>query len=85
MHKRIETAPNAPPVDATPDLRADYDALERAAAQHPEAAPLLGELDEIVDAVNSLAALVGLDSSGGSPDASDRARRPDRKPTAGAR
>jgi hypothetical protein len=47
---------------ALPDLRAGYQTFERACAQDPDSIALLAELDEIVDAANTLAALVGVDS-----------------------
>jgi hypothetical protein len=50
------------PPPALPDLRAKYDALERAAPDDPDSAAVLVELDEIVDAANGLAALAGLES-----------------------
>ncbi|HEX8959243.1 MAG TPA: FUSC family protein, partial [Solirubrobacterales bacterium] len=54
----------AAPGDAArplPDLRAAYNAVAEHDGGHPEAEALLAELDEIVDAANGLAALVGLD------------------------
>ncbi|HEY3728725.1 MAG TPA: FUSC family protein [Solirubrobacteraceae bacterium] len=45
---------------ALPDLRASYEAFEEAAPRHSESAALLAELDEIVDAANGLAELVGV-------------------------
>ena len=56
-------APASPP--AVPDLRADYEQLERAAPKDPDSAAVLIELDEIVDAANGLAALAGLESPDG--------------------
>jgi uncharacterized membrane protein YccC len=56
-------APAARPV--LPDLRADYEQLERAAPTDPDSAAVLIELDEIVDAANGLAALAGLESQDG--------------------
>ena len=47
---------------ALPDLRASYDALERAAPHDADGEALLLDLDEIVDAANGLAALAGLES-----------------------
>ena len=44
-----------------PDLRAGFAAFERTCPQDPESLALLTELDEIVDAANGLAALVGPD------------------------
>jgi hypothetical protein len=49
------------PAQPLPDLRAAYNAVADRDGDHPEAEPLLAELDEIVDAANGLAALVGLD------------------------
>ncbi len=60
-------APMPPP--AVPDLRASYAALERAAPHDADGEALLLDLDEIVDAVNGLAALAGLESSDGDDDA----------------
>lgn len=54
-----ELAPVA--TDALPDLRARFVELQRARGGDRLLAPLLGELDEIVDATNGLGALVGLD------------------------
>jgi hypothetical protein len=62
VERRIAVEPpERPATEPVPDLRADFSALEQAAAGGREVAPLLGELDEIVDAANGLAALVGLD------------------------
>jgi uncharacterized membrane protein YccC len=44
-----------------PDLRADYTEFARRNPRSTEGAELLAELDEIVDAANGLAAVVGLD------------------------
>jgi uncharacterized membrane protein YccC len=52
-------APGRP--NAVPDLRADYEAFERRSPQESAGSELLAELDEIVDAANGLATLVGLD------------------------
>ena len=49
----------APPL---PDLRAGYAELERTAPHDPDGLALLGELDELVDAANGLAALAGIES-----------------------
>jgi uncharacterized membrane protein YccC len=57
---------------ALPDLRADYAAFERSCPRDRNGAALLLELDEIVDAANSLAALVGLDP--GDADHRDQAQ-----------
>ncbi|MBV8220352.1 MAG: FUSC family protein [Solirubrobacterales bacterium] len=53
-------APAHPPL--LPDLRADYEELERVAPKDPDSAAVLFELDEIVDAANGLAALAGLEA-----------------------
>ena len=45
-----------------PDLRADYEELERVAPKDPDSAAVLVELDEIVDSANGLAALAGLEA-----------------------
>lgn len=50
--------PGAP---ALPDLRADYADFERSSARDSDGLALLAELDEIVDAANGLASLVGLE------------------------
>jgi len=50
----------APPM--LPDLRADYEQLERAAPNDADSAAVLIELDEIVDAANGLAELAGLET-----------------------
>lgn len=47
-----------------PDLRAAYEAFEQAAPADDDGAALLAELDEVVDAANSLAASVGLEPAG---------------------
>ena len=54
--------PLGTPAPAVPDLRASYDALERAAPHDAEGRALLLDLDELVDAANGLAALAGLES-----------------------
>ncbi len=46
-----------------PDVRARFEAFQRACGEDPEAQALLGELDEMVDAANSLAAAAGLESA----------------------
>jgi uncharacterized membrane protein YccC len=64
--KRVETElrdehhahPGAPEL---PDLRADYADFERSSAHDSDSLALLAELDEIVDAANGLASLVGLE------------------------
>jgi len=61
VENRLQTGPRAerrPP--SLPDLRADYAAFQRGCAGDPAVAGLLLELDEIVDAVDGLAVLVGL-------------------------
>jgi uncharacterized membrane protein YccC len=50
--------PQTPPL---PDLRASYTAFERACSHDRDSLALLAELDEMVDATNGLAALLGLD------------------------
>ncbi len=71
VQRRIALEPQARPRgEPIPDLRADFDALGHAAADEGEAAALLDELDEIVDAANGLAALVGLDPGESEPDLS---------------
>jgi uncharacterized membrane protein YccC len=50
--------PQTPPL---PDLRASYTAFERTCPHDRDSLALLAELDEMVDATNGLAALVGLD------------------------
>jgi uncharacterized membrane protein YccC len=52
-----------PPVRALPDLRGRYLAFERSAPHDFDAADLLAELDEVVDAANSLASVVELDGA----------------------
>jgi uncharacterized membrane protein YccC len=47
-----------------PDIRARFEALQRECADDADALALLTELDEIVDAANSLAAAAGLESAG---------------------
>jgi uncharacterized membrane protein YccC len=64
--KIVETTLKAGPDDrrrppALADLRASYAAFERTCPRDRDGAALLAELDEIVDAANSLATLVGLD------------------------
>ncbi len=62
----LRAGPDGPaPPTALPDLRADYEQLERAAPNDPDSAAMLIELDEIVDAANGLAALAGLESQDG--------------------
>jgi hypothetical protein len=47
-----------------PDVRARFEAFQRASADDPDALALVAELDEIVDAANSLAAATGLEGAG---------------------
>ena len=47
-----------------PDVRARFEAYQRACGQDADALALLAELDEIVDAANSLAAAAGLEDAG---------------------
>jgi hypothetical protein len=54
--------------EAVPDLRASYLEFERSLPRDSESAALLAELDEIVDAANGLAALVGLDPADRNPE-----------------
>ena len=46
-----------------PDVRARFEAFQRASADDPDALALVAELDEIVDAANSLAAATGLEGT----------------------
>jgi uncharacterized membrane protein YccC len=55
-------APGAGP-ETLPDLRGDYLAFERSGPPDADGAGVLAELDEIVDAANSLATLVGLEAA----------------------
>ena len=66
LRARPDESPALPP---TPDLRARYTAFARSA---PDDVGLLDELDEIVDAANSLASLAGVD--GASAAVSGRSR-----------
>ncbi|HEY2259297.1 MAG TPA: FUSC family protein [Solirubrobacteraceae bacterium] len=50
-----------------PDLRASYETFEQSAPRNPDTTALLAELDEIVDAANGLAELIGLDPAGRAP------------------
>ncbi len=64
--KIVDTTLKADPNDSPrppslPDLRAGYAAFERTCPRDRDGAALLVELDEIVDAANSLATLLGLD------------------------
>jgi uncharacterized membrane protein YccC len=61
VHRRIEAEARDGASEAMPDLRADYGAVEREYADDADAAAVIDELDEVVDAANGLAALVGLD------------------------
>ena len=56
----VSTA-DPPRAPALPDLRTSYATFERTCPRNGAGAELLAELDEIVDASNGLAALVGLD------------------------
>jgi len=61
IESRLQAGPQAERQPSSlPDLRADYAAFERDCAQDPAVLGLLLELDEIVDAVDGLAVLVGL-------------------------
>jgi uncharacterized membrane protein YccC len=53
--------PDGAHVSAAPDLRSAYEAFERTCADREDCEPLLAQLDEIVDAANGLAELVGVD------------------------
>lgn len=59
-----------PPARERPDLRARYLEFERSAAHDAEVGGLVADLDEVVDAANSLAAVVGLETvdSAGDPE-----------------
>jgi hypothetical protein len=60
-----------PPMPALPELRRRYLTFERSAPRDVDAAGLLAELDELVDAADSLASVVGLqaaDTGGDAPD-----------------
>ncbi|HEX4009496.1 MAG TPA: FUSC family protein [Solirubrobacteraceae bacterium] len=62
--------PAGPPPGRPPDLRADFHAFARATADDREAVALRDELDEMVDAANSLAVVAGLpiDTDEDTPD-----------------
>ncbi len=53
--------PSGARAPAVPDLRAGYDAVERAAPHDADSEALLLDLDELVDAANGLASLAGLE------------------------
>ncbi len=73
--RSTDQPPSAP---APPDLRANYSAFERTAAPADvDSTALLGELDEIVDAVNGLAEMAGLESDEGDEDADQETPRDD--------
>lgn len=79
----LTDAPEARPgPPSLPDLRASYSALEHRCSQERDHAALLAELDEIVDAANSLAELAGLDpvdhGDGRQSDGTGRGRQSDR-------
>ena len=57
-----------PAAPALPNLRARYVAFERSARGDSRAEATAAELDEVVDAANSLAALVGLEAADDAPD-----------------
>ncbi len=63
VEHRIEAGRSAATSTRIPDLRSDYAIFARRVGQDPDALPLLGELDEIVDAANGVAALVGLEAT----------------------
>ena len=63
--------PESPSLRAEPDLRARYLAFARAAPDDGDQEWLLAELDEIVDAANSLASLAGRDGEGSAGDGRD--------------
>jgi hypothetical protein len=56
---------------ALPGLRRRYLTFERSAPRDVDAAGLLAELDELVDASNSLASVVGLEAADTTGDARD--------------
>jgi hypothetical protein len=67
----VETSMRARPHEGPaphelPDIRRRYESLERSAGGDPESHALLVQLDEMVDAANSLAAAAGLE--GGEED-----------------
>ncbi len=69
MLEEVETSLRARPQQEPiprelPDIRARFEALQRERADDADALALLTELDEIVDAANSLAAAAGLESAG---------------------
>ena len=53
-----------PAAHELPDIRALFEAFQRACGDDADALALLAELDEMVDAANSLAAAAGLESTG---------------------
>ena len=63
--------PESPSLPEEPDLRARYLAFARAAPDDGDQEWLLAELDEIVDAANSLASLAGRDGDGSAGDGRD--------------
>ncbi|HTP18047.1 MAG TPA: FUSC family protein [Solirubrobacteraceae bacterium] len=66
----LRARPHAPaPRVALPDLRADFEELERTAPKDPDSVAVLVELDEIVDSANGLAALAGLEAVDDQPAA----------------
>jgi uncharacterized membrane protein YccC len=66
----LRARPDAPaPRVVLPDLRADYEELERIAPKDPDSAAVLVELDEMVDSANGLAALAGLEAVDDQPAA----------------
>lgn len=62
-----------PPAREIPDLRERYGEFERSAPRDAEVDVLLADLDEVVDATNSLAAQVGLETAEPPADPEDRA------------
>jgi uncharacterized membrane protein YccC len=72
IHVLLETVGAAlegrAPDRALPDLRAAYEAFEQTAPRDSESAALLAELDEMVDAANGLAELVGVGRDEAAPE-----------------
>ena len=54
-----------------PDIRARYESFERECGRNEDALALLAQLDEMVDASNSLAAAAGLESADEDASAAD--------------
>jgi uncharacterized membrane protein YccC len=62
-----------PPAREIPDLRERYGEFERSAPRDAEVDVVLADLDEVIDAANSLAAEVGLETAEPPADPEDRA------------